>query len=182
MVGPPVTGNPVVSPVMIVGQAPGAKEIEQHRPFAWTAGRTLFGWFGQIGLEEPQFRERVYMAAVCRCFPGKHRGGDRVPNREEISNCSGWLQQELRLLQPKLIIPVGKLAIGQFLPAAALKEIIGQQWSLELHGRTTDIVPLPHPSGASTWHRTPPGKALLGRALRLVRIHPAWQQVLGNGH
>ena len=178
MIGPPVTGNPVVSPVLVVGQAPGAKEIERDRPFAWTAGKTLFGWFGRIGLEEAQFRSRVYMAAVCRCFPGKHRGGDRVPDRREIANCNGWLQKELQLLQPKLIIPLGKLAIGRFLPVTALKDVIGQQWSLEVHGRTTAIIPFPHPSGASTWHRTQPGKGLLQRALQLVETHPAFQAVL----
>ena len=87
MEGPPVHGEPVVSPVMLIGQAPGAKEIEAQRPFAWTAGRTLFKWFEGIGLPEEQFRKRVYMAAVCRCFPGKRAaGGDRLPDRGETAN------------------------------------------------------------------------------------------------
>jgi uracil-DNA glycosylase len=178
MIGPPVTGNPVVSPLMVVGQAPGAREIEQGRPFAWTAGKTLFGWFARIGLDEAQFRSRVYMAAVCRCYPGKHRGGDRVPNEQEVTNCSGWLQKELELLEPELIIPLGKLAIARFLPVTRLDEVIGQQWSRELYGRTTTVIPLPHPSGASTWHRTQPGKRLLEHALELVRAHPAWRALL----
>jgi uracil-DNA glycosylase len=166
---------------MLVGQAPGAKEIEVHRPFAWTAGKTLFGWFGQIGLSEADVRDRVYLAAVCRCFPGKNRSGDRVPRREEIRNCSDWLQRELDLLRPRLIVPVGKLAIGQFLPLTALTDVIGQRRQIQLHGNSTDVIPLPHPSGASPWPRTEPGKTLLRRALELIRTHPAWR-ALHRGH
>ncbi|HEY1547317.1 MAG TPA: uracil-DNA glycosylase family protein, partial [Kofleriaceae bacterium] len=75
MIGPVVTGEPVMSPVMLVGQAPGIKEGPAGRPFAWTAGKTMFQWFSEIGLDEASFRSRVYMAAVCRCFPGKANGG-----------------------------------------------------------------------------------------------------------
>jgi len=113
MTGPVVVGQPVVSSVMLIGQAPGNKEIEVGKPFAWTAGKTLFKWFAQIGLKEDQFRNKVYMAAVCRCFPGKNpKGGDRVPNLEEIHHCATWLQAELKILQPQLLLPVGKLAIS----------------------------------------------------------------------
>jgi len=178
MTGPPVTGNPVVSPVMLIGQAPGPKEIETHKPFAWTAGKTLFSWFNQIGIEEDAFRTRIYMAAVCRCFPGKSsRGGDRPPSREEVANCAQWLQRELRLLQPKLVLPVGKLAIQQFLPVTKLDEVISKQYSVSVEAFTADVIPLPHPSGASTWHRTEPGKSLLQQALHLIRAHPAWGEV-----
>lgn len=179
MSGPPVTGNPVVSSVMLVGQAPGPKEIEMNKPFAWTAGKTLFGWFRQIGLEEEAFRSRVYMSAVCRCFPGKKtRGGDRVPSREEIDNCSRWLQDELRLLRPELVLPVGKLAIQQFMPVAKLDEVVGKRHHVSLKSGHIDIVPLPHPSGASTWHRREPGKSLLLMALRLIAEHPAWKALI----
>jgi len=178
MTGPPVTGNPVVSPVMLIGQAPGPKEIETHKPFAWTAGKTLFSWFKQIGMEEDAFRTRIYMAAVCRCFPGKSsRGGDCPPSREEVANCAQWLQRELRLLQPKLVLPVGKLAIQQFLPVTKLDEVISKQYSVSVEAFTADVIPLPHPSGASTWHRTEPGKSLLQQALHLIRAHPAWGEV-----
>jgi uracil-DNA glycosylase len=179
MTGPPVTGNPVASPIMLIGQAPGAREIDLCKPFAWTAGKTLFSWFAQIGLEERAFRSRVYMTAVCRCFPGKNpRGGDRPPSREEVGNCGRWLQSELRLLQPRLILPVGKLAIQQFIPVARLNEVVGTQQQLKLQSNTVDIIPLPHPSGASTWHRTEPGKSLLVAALRLVAAHPVWQALV----
>lgn len=179
MQGTPVTGNPVVSSVMLIGQAPGIKEIHDQRPFAWTAGKTLFKWFAQIGLDEQPFRERIYMAAVCRCFPGKlGKGGDRVPNQSEISNCSHWLNRELDLLQPGLIIPVGKLAIAQFIEFDRLTEVIGKQLHITRNGNESDLIPLPHPSGASTWHRTEPGIRLLKKALRLIKRHPAWRAVL----
>ena len=180
MVGPVVTGNPVASPILLVGQAPGEREGELDRPFAWTAGKTLFKWFASIGLDEAGFRQRVYMAAVCRCFPGKQpRGGDRVPAADEIENCRGWLDAELNLLRPRLLIPVGKLAISQFLPVGKLNQVIGRQYSLELGGRALDCIPLPHPSGASTWHRTEPGKSLLAQALAMLAEHPSWRIVRG---
>ena len=179
MHGPPVTGEPVVSPVLLIGQAPGNREIELHRPFAWTAGKTLFGWFDRIGLEEEAFRQKIYMAAVCRCFPGKNpRGGDRVPNQDEINNCAEWLVTELQLLKPQLILPVGKLAIAQIMPVKKLDAIIGKSHRLSFHSHVADIIPLPHPSGASTWHRTEPGKSLLNKALRLIKKHSAWQTLL----
>lgn len=183
MIGPVVTGIPVVSPVMLIGQAPGVKEGPAGKPFAWTAGKTLFGWFSQMGedgLSEDAFRERVYMAAVCRCFPGKAEGGgDRVPDAEEIARCSRHLEAEARLLRPRLVIPVGKLAIAQLVPdIGKLADIIGTVRRATLAGREVDIIPLPHPSGASTWHRTEPGKTLLARALDLLRQHEAWRSIL----
>src|SRR4249920_3354524 len=80
MRAPVVSGGPVVSPIMLVGQAPGDKEPKLGRPFAWTAGKTLFRWFQEAaGMTEAEFRASIYMAAVCRCFPGKTKsGGDRV--------------------------------------------------------------------------------------------------------
>jgi uracil-DNA glycosylase len=179
MVPPVVTGQPVVSPVMLVGQAPGAREGPAGRPFAWTAGKTLFRWFASIGLDEAAFRSRVYMAAVCRCFPGKNpKGGDRVPSPAEIASCRDWLDAELELLAPRLLIPVGKLAIGQFLDVMRLVDVIGRRHEVDRGGIRIDVVPLPHPSGASTWHRTEPGQTLLHEALRQIAAHPAWRSLL----
>src|SRR6201997_3588052 len=117
MVSGPVSGGAVISRVILVGQAPGVKEPILGRPFAWTAGKAMFKWFqDELGVTETQFRQTVYMAAVCRCFPGKNaQGGDRVPSRQEIALCSEWLRTELAILEPGLVIAVGKLAIGQFL-------------------------------------------------------------------
>jgi uracil-DNA glycosylase len=179
---PVVTGAAVASPVLLVGQAPGVHEGRLERPFAWTAGKTMFGWFAGIGLPEAEFRARVYMAAVCRCFPGKNpAGGDRVPSPSEVAACSNWLAREVALLRPRLVLPVGKLAIAQILPAAdKLDQVVGRLARAEFHGHETDVIPLPHPSGASTWHRIEPGKSLLARALRLVAAHPAWRGLVAR--
>ncbi len=179
MVPPVVVCEPVQTKILLIGQAPGDKEPVLGRPFAWTAGKTLFKWFESIGLGEDAFRQQVYMTAVCRCFPGKNpKGGDRVPDAIEIEKCSRWLQAEIELLQPELILLVGKLAISQYLEVNRLTDVIGQCFQKRLYGVTADLIPLPHPSGASTWHRTSPGKELLLQTLELVREHPQWQQAL----
>lgn len=179
MIGPVVTGEPVMSPVMLIGQAPGVHEGPAGKPFAWTAGKTMFAWFEQCGVPEAAFRTRVYMAAVCRCFPGKAAGGgDRVPDAGEIERCSRHLHAELRLLAPRLVIPVGKLAIAQLFPDTdKLVDVIGSARRCELAGVAFDTIALPHPSGASTWHRTEPGKTLLAKALAAIAAHEAWRSV-----
>lgn len=165
---------------MLVGQAPGDKEPILGRPFAWTAGKTLFRWFEDaLGLTEAQFRSRVYLSAVCRCFPGKKpEGGDRVPSATEISKCSTWFERELEILRPRLILAVGRLAIDQFLVTSSLSHVVGRLYSVSYAGRQFDLIPLPHPSGASPWHRIEPGKALLAKALCQIRNHPAIVDIL----
>ena len=177
---PVVSGGPVVSQVVLIGQAPGDKEPVLGRPFAWTAGKTLFRWFEQsCGLTEAEFRARIYMAAVCRCFPGKKAtGGDRVPSPVEIRNCAGWFEREVALLQPALVIPVGRLAINQFIVEPKLDAVVGRQYRTSYAGVQFDLIPLPHPSGASPWHRMEPGKTLLEKALALIKAHPAMRALI----
>ena len=173
---PAIVTNLVRSKVLLVGQAPGSREPVLGRSFAWTAGKTLFRWMGEAtGLDEESFRQRVYIASVCRCFPGRNpKGGDRVPNEIERASCRPWLEAEIRLLQPDLVIPIGKLAISQFMPVGKLVDVIGVTYSnVEWHGFKFDLLPLPHPSGASTWHRMEPGKLLTIQALDLLSAHPA---------
>jgi len=165
----------VAGRVILVGQAPGDKEPKLGRPFAWTAGKTLFKWcHDALGWSEDETRDRIYFAAVCRCFPGKKEtGGDRVPDADEIANCSRWLAAEFALLKPDLILPVGKLAIGQFMPVSPLDRLIGRCYRIDYRGHSADCIPLPHPSGASPWHRIEPGRTLLARAMECVASHPA---------
>ena len=178
MIPPVITCQPILSKILLVGQAPGEKEGALDRHFAWTAGKTLFKWFESIGMDEGQFRTHIYMSAVCRCFPGKNpKGGDRVPSQQEIQNCSVWLKREFELLQPELVLLVGSLAIRQFMEAKKLVDVIGQSFEQEINGRRVDIIPLPHPSGASTWHRMEPGIGLLQQALSLIEKHPAWRNL-----
>ena len=178
----PVSGGAIVSKVLLVGQAPGPREPVLQKPFAWTAGRTLFQWFDRFcGLRELDVRRKIYFAAVCRCFPGKTAaGGDRVPAPEEILNCSTWLDHEILILRPLLIIPVGRLAIQRFIECPGLENVIGRTFRVERAGHTSDLVPLPHPSGASPWPKIPPGKALLETAMRKIARHPAIKAMQGK--
>ena len=173
---PAVPGYPTVSRTLLIGQAPGRHEPVKGRPFAWTAGRTLFRWFREsCGIEEETFRRAVYLTAVCRCFPGEaSQGGDRVPDRAEVAECSRWLGAEFAILQPELVIPVGRLAILQLLQPAPLTELIGRSFRGSYAGHACDVIPLPHPSGASPWPRIEPGRSLTRQALELIRQHPAF--------
>ena len=175
MIPPPVSGGPVVSRVMLIGQAPGVREPVLNRPFAWTAGKTLFRWFEEFcGMNEATVRSTIYFAAVCRCFPGKTpSGGDRVPAPDEIRNCSSWMNEEFEVLRPRLIIPIGRLAIAQFIPCDKLEEVVGRKFRIRRAGTIVDLIPLPHPSGASPWHKLSPGKELLAKAMRKISRHPA---------
>ncbi len=171
----PVSGGAVVSDVMLIGQAPGPREPTLKRPFAHTAGQTLFRWFEQFcGMNEAVVRSKIYFAAVCRCFPGKSLGGtDRVPAPDEIRNCSSWMNEEIKILKPRLIIPVGRLAIAQFIECTKLEQVIGRRFCADRAEHSFDLVPLPHPSGASPWHKIPPGEQLLAKAMRKIARHPA---------
>jgi uracil-DNA glycosylase len=171
----PVSGGPILSEILLIGQAPGPREPVLQRPFAHTAGKTLFRWFEEFcGMNEAGVRSAIYFAAVCRCFPGKTvSGGDRIPATDEILNCSSWIDDEIRILKPRLVIPVGRLAIAQFIDCAKLKETIGRKFRVQRAEHQFDLIPLPHPSGASPWHKIPPGKQLLEKAMRKIARHEA---------
>lgn len=179
MCGRPVHGLANMTNVMLIGQAPGPHEESRGKPFAHTAGKTLFNWLSQAtGRTEEELREQVYFAAVARCFPGKNSkgGGDREPSRDEIENCRKFLIAEVSVLKPELIIAVGKLAIsevlgpGIFKKTAPLSDVIGKKFFVNYHGQPVYVIPLPHPSGISIWHKSSPGKDLLLDALELIRF------------
>lgn len=178
VVGPAVIGPPVVSAIYAIGQAPGPHEARKGRPFAHTAGKRMFDWFATIGVDEASYRERVYMAAVARCFPGPGRGkGDRLPSREEIERCRPFVVREIELLRPELVIAIGRLAIAEVLgaPFAKLEDVVGGVHRASFHGLEVGVVPLPHPSGLSAWPKIEPGKTLLTRALSQLAVHPTWR-------
>jgi uracil-DNA glycosylase len=182
MIGPVVHGPPVDSRVMLVGQAPGPREGSFGRPFAWTAGKTMFRWFEEsLGVDEATFRAHVYIAAVARCFPGKASGGgDRRPDAEETERCKSWLAREVAILRPELVIAVGTMAIEQVLgEKGPLVELVKETRRVRWHGREVDVMALPHPSGASPWHKMEPGKTLLGKALKRLARHPAMRAWVG---
>ena len=115
-------------------------------------------WFEQAGL----LREEVYLCALCRCFPGKAKGGgDLAPSRAMILNCRPHLLRELDLLRPHVVAPVGGLAIKELLGMKRLSEVVGETFVRD----GIVYVPLPHPSGASTWLNDAKNKERLTRAL-----------------
>jgi uracil-DNA glycosylase len=146
------------------GQAPGVIEGQELRPWRGRAGQTLRRW---LGLDEDAFYDAFYCASVTRCYPGRLPGGrgDRLPTPEEQTLCAFWRDWELRLLSPRLIVPVGGLAVRRLLGIDRLRECVGQR--LDWHGAV--VVPLPHPSGASGWLNEPANRRLLEQAASLVR-------------
>lgn len=156
--------------VMLVGQAPGKVESGGGHAFAGRAGRTLFRWFEKIGLDEATARDWIYIAAITRCYPGPSPSGrgDRVPSPRERANCASWLEGELTLVRPRLLVPVGRLAIERFLPRLALEELIGREHAIEHAGGQCVAIPLPHPSGASSWIHQGNHGLLLSRSLELI--------------
>jgi uracil-DNA glycosylase len=165
----PVVSLAVAPRVMLVGQAPGQVEAQGGKPFAGRAGRTLFRWFEQAGIDEITARRKIYIAAVTRCYPGPSRSGrgDRIPSIEEQDACAGWLESELAIIRPKVILPVGKLAITRFFREQPLDRIIGRAHVVA--GRL--VIPLPHPSGASSWIHQGNHPQLLKDALELIETH-----------
>lgn len=155
---------------MLVGQAPGKVEANGGVPFSGRAGRTLFRWLERADLDEQTARESIYIAAVTRCFPGAHPSGrgDLVPTREEQARCADWLDVELRIIKPRLVIPVGKLAIERFLPHAPLSEVVGTKQTVSHPGGRSVVIPLPHPSGASSWLYQNDNMRLVDRAIGLI--------------
>jgi uracil-DNA glycosylase len=177
--GPPVVGPAPGAKIILIGQAPGPREQVVGHPFAWTAGRALFGWLSRLGVDEGTFRARVHMAAVVRCFPGRVGTGDRVPSPEEVAACFPFVAAEVAILEPQLILPIGRLAIDRFLTCTTLSEVIGSAFDGAIGKIPVTVIPLPHPSGRSTWLFRAGNRALLDRALALIGAHPAWRTTFG---
>jgi uracil-DNA glycosylase len=153
-----------------MGQAPGITEKEAGRPFNAGSGSRLFQWLSAANIDEDWFRTTQTMTSVTKCYPGRANSGngDRVPSRAEQKLCRPYLDQEIALINPELIIPVGRLAISIFYSQKLpLNQIVGTQTQLD--GRW--IVPLPHPSGASRWHQTEANRTLVRQAVELIREH-----------
>lgn len=170
---------------MVVGQAPGPTAAERPLPYSGASGRTLRTWlssagFGDVVLYDP---ERFYLTSVTKCFPGRSQSGngDRAPSRHEIEHCSGHLAAELELVQPELILALGRLSIGTFLPSLKkrkLADVIGHAYDIEAaYDGAALVLPLPHPSGVSRWHNAPENRDRLSEALfwlREARARRGW--------
>jgi uracil-DNA glycosylase len=148
----------------LYGQAPGAVEGLERRPWRGRAGRTLRGW---LELDEQTFYRTFYCASVTRCYPGKAASGrgDRTPTPHEQELCAFWRRWELELLRPDLVVTVGGLAARRLLGLTSVSEFVGKSYTLG----DAIAIPLPHPSGASGWLNDPANRARLGKALTHVR-------------
>lgn len=162
----PVVAGDITDRVMIVGQAPGGVEVVTRTPFSGRAGAELRRWLARAGIAADQL---PYRTAITKCFPGKAATGtgDRRPSPAEIALCAPWLEAELALVRPAVVLPVGTLAIDRLWGRAPLGEAVGRSRRAPGLGNAL-LIPLPHPSGASRWLNDPANKVLLDRALRLV--------------
>jgi uracil-DNA glycosylase len=164
---------PVIAPggkqrAYLYGQAPGIVEGEERKPWRGRAGKTIRRWFD---MDEDEFYATFYCASVTRCYPGKPPSGrgDRTPTPEEQRLCARWREHELRLLKPKLIVPVGGLATRALLGVASVTEAVGMQYALA----GAVAIPLPHPSGASSWLNVPANRARVEAAVGSIRAQLA---------
>jgi uracil-DNA glycosylase len=154
------------APFMLVGQAPGPTERVSRRPFDGRAGKELDRWMLRAGFASAEeFRRLTYIAALMRCFPGRNASGtgDLRPPTAGVANCAHWLEAELRLLKPKVLIPVGLMAINRFLGPGSLEGRVGKRF-----GDSPVVIPLPHPSGTSRWLNESANRERLATALELL--------------
>jgi uracil-DNA glycosylase len=154
------------APFFLVGQAPGPVERVSRRPFSGRAGKELDRWMLRAGFDSPEeFRRLTYIAALMRCFPGRNSPGtgDLKPPPAAVANCSHWLDAELRIMKPRVMILVGQLAIARFLGPGRLEDRVGHAF-----GERPVMVPLPHPSGQSRWLNDQANRDRLASALALL--------------
>jgi uracil-DNA glycosylase len=171
--GYPLESLPVIAPgsgqrAFLFGQAPGIVEGEERRPWRGRAGKTLRRW---LDLDEDEFYATFYCASVTRCYPGRAASGrgDRTPSPQEQRLCERWRDEELRLLKPRVVVTVGGLAARRLLGVRSVGESVGVRY--ELGGAVA--IPLPHPSGASSWLNLPENRARVAGAARLIRAELA---------
>jgi uracil-DNA glycosylase len=176
--GYPLESPPVVQPytgqrAYIFGQAPGVEEGKERLPWRGRAGKTLRRW---LQLDEGEFYATFYCASVTRCYPGKAPSGrgDRTPSPREQELCSFWREWELRLIRPRLIVPVGGLAVRRVLGLKSVTQCVGERYEWE----GAVAIPLPHPSGASGWLNSPANRMQVERAAASIRAELA---SAGNG-
>jgi uracil-DNA glycosylase family 4 len=160
----PVVAGSIRDRIAIVGQAPGAVELTTGQPFSGRSGAELRRWLTEAGIDEEHL---PYRTAITKCFPGKSPtgSGDRRPSPAEIAFCAPWLDEELALLRPRVILLLGGLAINRFWGKVPLEDAVGRT---RLKDGVT-FIPLPHPSGASRWLNDPAHRDLLRNGLAHVR-------------
>jgi uracil-DNA glycosylase family 4 len=148
--------------IMVIGQAPAYRKVERP-PYSGASGKRLNAWLEQAGFPPGSLHERCYLTSLTKCFPGSSTSGkgDRAPSSAEIALCRPHLDGEIELVDPEVIITLGRLAATRFLGRKPLAEIVGH--CFEFDGR--HIIPLPHPSGVSRWMNDPANQALVDQGL-----------------
>jgi uracil-DNA glycosylase len=166
--------------VMIAGQAPGRLTVERALMFGGPSGATLERWLQRAGFAPGALRREVYLTALTRCDPGRGASGrgDRKPSPAEVALCHPFLERELAIVRPRVILLVGGMAITLFLGSAQLESMVGELF--ERGGIT--LIPLPHPSGVNRWLNDPAHQRLVERALaRLAALREAWEAEKASG-
>ena len=167
----PVLSGDGTERAMLIGQAPGWREIETGLPFAWDAGKRLCGWLAAAGIDVEAFRGRWYVTSVAKCYPGRAPGSsvDRPPSRGEIARWTPYLVEEVRHVAPALLVLVGGTAHRfAFGPSARLDDLVGRELRWDA-APGASVLCLPHPSGASTWLNDPARVELWRRGIELLR-------------
>jgi uracil-DNA glycosylase len=159
---------------MIVGQAPGINAARTQVPWSGASGVILRGWLQRIGIEPETWLDTCYLTSTTKCFPGKplSGSGDRAPSRREQALCSSFLDREIALVQPEIIITLGRIAAESLLPGLrpqSLTAFVGQVFRADFGFGEVPVVPLPHPSGVSRWLNDPENRALVDHGLERLR-------------
>jgi len=162
----PLVGGRPDDRIMVIGQAPGHRSIAKGRSFSGPGGTILQKWLEQAGFPPGYLHLHTYLSSLTRCDPGRNpRGdGDRRPSPSEIALCKPFLDAELQLLQPRVVLLVGTMAIETFFGKVKLDEVIGTYQERE--GML--FLPLPHPSGVSRWLNDPEHLKLHQQALEIL--------------
>jgi uracil-DNA glycosylase family 4 len=170
----PIVSGRASDRILVIGQAPGHLSTAKNIPFSGPGGRILQKWLEQAGFPAGYLHEHTYLSSLTRCDPGRNpRGnGDRKPSPQEIALCRPYLDSEIRLLRPKVILLVGTMAIEAFLGKGRLEEIIGTY----IQRDEMLFLPLPHPSGVSRWLNDSAHQELLHHALNLLA---EWRVMFG---
>ena len=171
----PITEGRATDRILLVGQAPGRVSIERDRPFSGPAGRVLDGWLVRAGFPAGSLHTQVYLSSLTKCDPGKNPrgGGDRAPSPAEVALCRPYLETELAILRPDVILLLGGLAITHVLGKKRLDEVVGQSYDADdvifrplwPGHEGARLLPLPHSSGVSRWLNSPDHQELLAAAL-----------------
>ncbi len=124
--------------VMLIGEAPGKNEDLTGRPFIGSAGKILVELIESVGLT----REQVYITSVIQYRPPKNRD----PKPQEIALFQPYVDQQIKLLNPKIIVTLGRFSLSKFLPNAKIAEVHGKPQEIIWEGLKLIIVPMYHPA------------------------------------